>query len=634
VGIEEAWLIPTYGFLAFGIISMFGKLLPFPAKYFSVLAIALGFITFWPVLFDFVGRGVRGYFLPRVWFTAGDISVGSGMIIDSLTIVMLAMVTFVAMLIQIYSIGYMRHEHNGHAADDPNINWYFAVHSLFVASMLTLILADNLLVLYVAWELVGLCSYLLIGFWWKRKSAVNAAKKAFITTRIGDVGLLIGILMLASETGTFNIQQILVMVTNGELSDSLVTWSALFIFLGAMGKSAQFPLHVWLPDAMEGPTPVSALIHAATMVTAGVFLVARMLPLYEASEAAQLVVATVGIITALMGASLALVVTDLKRILAYSTMSHLGFMMLALGGLGFTAAIFHLLMHGVAKAMLFLTAGSIMHSMNEETDINKMGGLRKRMPITAITFTIGALSLSGIVPLSGFWSKDEILLVIKDDLNPIFLILFLIAIVMSAMYMARAVYLVFYGPLKNENRGVHESPIVMTVPLMILGGLSVVAGFIFFPLFGGDSIGEFLFPLLGESHEFHLDDIEPLWTAVSILLATGGLGLGIWLYKSSRGTVDGLRSSFAPLHRLLINRYYMDTAYQFIVDKVVLTVGNAIAWFDRRGVNDQGVNRSGQGVMLAGKWLRYHVTGLFPDYGIAMAGGVSLIVLYIWLRPS
>ena len=632
MGIQEAWLIPTYGFLAFGIISMFGRLLPFPAKYLSVLAIALGFLTFWPVLFDFVDRGVSGYVVPRVWFTAGDISVGSGMIIDSLSIVMLAMVTFVAMLIQIYSLGYMRHEHSGRTVDDPNISWYFAVHSLFVASMLTLILADNLLVLYVGWELVGLCSYLLIGFWWKRPSAVKAAKKAFITTRIGDVGLLIGILMLASETGTFNIPDILSAVIHGELSDTMVTWSALFIFLGAMGKSAQFPLHVWLPDAMEGPTPVSALIHAATMVTAGVFLVARMLPLFEASEAAQLVVAVVGIITALMGASLALVVTDLKRILAYSTMSHLGFMMLALGGLGFTAAIFHLLMHGIAKAMLFLTAGSIMHSMHDETDITKMGGLRKRMPITAITFTIGALSLAGIVPLSGFWSKDEILLVVKDDLNPVFLVLFLIAIVMSAMYMARAIYLVFYGPLKEENRNVHESPLVMTVPLMILGGLSIVAGFVFFPLFEYGGIGAFLYHPTDQPHEFGINSIE--WSAISIVLATGALAVGIWMYKSHRSTVDSLRTSLGWLHHLLINRYYMDTAYQFMVDKVVLTTGRGVAWFDRRGVNDQGVNRSGQVVVLAGKWIRYHVTGLFADYGLAMVGGMCLIVLYLWLGMS
>lgn len=634
MGIEQAWLIPTYGFLAFGIIAMFGRFLPFPAKYLSVLAIALGFITFWPVLLDFVSRGVAWYIVPRVWFTAGDLTVGSGMIIDSLTIVMLAMITFVAMLIQIYSIGYMRHGHGEHAVDDPNINWYFAVHSLFVASMLTLVLADNLLVLYVAWELVGLCSYLLIGFWWKRKSAVNAAKKAFITTRIGDVGLLIGILMLASETGTFNITQILGLVINGQLSDSLVMWSALFIFLGAMGKSAQFPLHVWLPDAMEGPTPVSALIHAATMVTAGVFLVARMLPLYEYSEVAQFVVATVGIVTALMGASLALVVTDLKRILAYSTMSHLGFMMLALGGLGFTAAIFHLLMHGVAKAMLFLTAGSIMHSMNDETDINKMGGLRKRMPITALTFVVGALSLAGIAPLSGFWSKDELLLVIKDELHPVFLALFLVAVVMSALYMARAIYLVFYGSLKNENRAVRESPGVMTVPLMILGILSVAAGCVFFPLFGSGGIGAFLFAPTHSPHEFHLDDIEPLWTGISILLATGGLLFGIALYKSNRAIVNGMRVKLGWLHRILINRYYMDVVYQWIVDKIVLTLGNAVAWFDRRGVNDQGVNRSGQTVELAGRWIRYHVTGLFPDYGIAMAGGLSLIALYIWLRAS
>ena len=287
---------------------------------------------------------------------------------------------------------------------DPRIGWYFAVQSLFAASMLALVLADNLLLIYVAWELVGLCSYLLIGFWWEKRSAAEAAKKAFITTRIGDVGLLIGILILVINTNTFDIGEILRQVTNpaaGEQIDQTVVWlSSLLIFFGAMGKSAQFPLHVWLPDAMEGPTPVSALIHAATMVVAGVFLVARLFPLFEASPNVQLTVAIIGITTALVGASLALVMTDMKRILAYSTMSHLGFMMLALGLGGYTAALFHLVTHAIAKAMLFLTAGNVMHGMHEETDITKMGGLRRKMPISAAAFTIGALALAGIPPLS------------------------------------------------------------------------------------------------------------------------------------------------------------------------------------------------------------------------------------------
>jgi len=632
VGIEEAWLIPTYGFIAFGVLAVFGRVLPIPGKYLSVTAIVLAFVTFWPVLFDFVSRGVGEHHILRKWFDAGDVSVGSGMIVDPLTIVMLALVTFVAMLVQIYSLGYMKHEHNGHVQDDPNINWYFAAHSLFTAAMLTLVLADNLLVLYLAWELVGLCSYLLIGFWWQKRSAVNAAKKAFITTRVGDVGLLIGILVLAAETGTFDITETIAYVTEGEYNKGVVTFSAFMIFLGAMGKSAQFPLHVWLPDAMEGPTPVSALIHAATMVTAGVFLVARLLPVFEAAPSAQLTVAIVGLITAIVGASLALVVTDLKRILAYSTMSHLGFMMLTLGAGGYMAAIFHLLMHGLAKAMLFLTAGSIMHQMHDETDINKMGGLRKRMPVTGLAFTIGALALSGIPPLAGFWSKDEMLLAIKDGLNPIFLVLFLVAVVMSALYMARAIYLVFYGELKPENRNVHESPGVMSIPLLILAVLSVFAGLIIFPLGGGyQGIGSFLFTA---DHHAHDLTIEWVWTAVSIVLAVGGMALGIWLFKSQRASVDNLRERVDPLHRLLINRYYLDALYQWIVDNVVLGAGRVVALFDRRVINDRGVNGVGYATVEAGKRLRVHVTGLFADYGIAMTGGVAIIVLYLWWRAN
>jgi NADH-quinone oxidoreductase subunit L len=623
--------MPVYGFGAFGVLALFGRWLPWQGKHLAVLAVIAGFVTFWPVLFDFLDRGVGVYQFPREWFDAGDFIISSGTIVDPVTIVMLALVTFVSMGVQIYSLGYMRHHHDGHAVDDPRVGWYFAMHSFFTASMLTLVLADNLLLLYLAWELVGLSSYLLIGFWWERRSAAEAAKKAFITTRIGDVGLLIGILLLASETGTFDISTILGMVTSGEgLNDAVVTASAFLIFFGAMGKSAQFPLHVWLPDAMEGPSPVSALIHAATMVTAGVFLVARMQPLYEAVYSAQLTVAIIGLTTALMGASLALVATDLKRILAYSTMSHLGFMMLALGAGGLTAAMFHLLTHGVAKAMLFLSAGSIMHSMDEETDIRKMGGLRHRMPLTAFAFIIGALALAGIAPLSAFWSKDEILLAVKDGLNPIFLILFLAAVVLSALYMARAVYLVFFGPLADENRNVRESPPVMSVTLVVLALLTLVIGFIALPL-GGDyeGIGSFLYEAAHGPHDYEFD---ALWTVVSIVLAVGGLLAGFFLYAKRRDVVDGVRERFALLHRVLVNRYYMDHLYQWMIDHVVMGFGRVVAWFDRRFVNDWVVNGSGLGVMQVGKRMRYHVTGLFADYGLAMGAGVSGIALFFWLK--
>ena len=384
---QLAWLIPAFSFIAFFLVVFLGKFLPGRGVWISILAIGGGFVVFWVVLVGFLGAECPMAFgqatcgFSMEWFTAGDVELSWGIIVDPLSVVMLGMVTLVGLMIQVYSLGYMK--------GDPRLGWYFAVHSLFIASMLALVLADNFLLLYVVWELVGLCSYLLIGFWYERRSASEAAKKAFITTRIGDVGLLIGILLLFDQTGTFSMSGTFEAATAGQIGQGTLTLAALLIFLGAMGKSAQFPLHVWLPDAMEGPTPVSALIHAATMVAAGVFLVARAFPIFEAAPDALTVVAVIGLITALIAASQALVATDLKRILAYSTVSHLGLMMLSLGAFGYTAAIFHLVAHGFSKAVLFLGAGSVMHSMDEETDIRKMGGLRKVMPVTALTFTIG-----------------------------------------------------------------------------------------------------------------------------------------------------------------------------------------------------------------------------------------------------
>ena len=622
---EQAWLIPLYGLIAFAVLALFGKYLPGQGKHLSVVAIVAAFVTFWPVLFDMLERGVGSYHFPREWFTAGGLSVGWGIIVDPLTIVMLALVTFVAMAVQVYSLGYMRRREGRRVVDDPRIGWYFAVHSLFAASMLIIVLADNLLLLYVGWELVGICSYLLIGHWYERPAAAEAAKKAFITTRIGDVGLLIGIVLLVVEFKTFDILTILGRLTEAGVDSTVVTASAFLIFLGAMGKSAQFPLHVWLPDAMEGPTPVSALIHAATMVAAGVFLVARLFPLYDAVGSAQLAIAAVGIVTVLVGGSMALVETDLKRILAYSTVSHLGFMMLALGAGSLTAAIFHLLTHGIAKAMLFLCAGSVMHALNEETDIRKMGGLRRRMPVTAATFTLGALALAGIPPLSAFWSKDEILVAVQEGLNPIFLVLLLGAIVLSALYMARVARLVFFGELARDNADAHESPLVMSGPLIVLGALTLVMGVIALPLPGGyDGIGSFL-----AGHEFKF---SALWTVVGTALALGGLGLGWRLYAGPPVVLERIRARFSGLHRLIAERYYMDVAYQWAIDEVVLRVSGAVAWFDRRVVNDRGVNGTGLTVVEAGRRLRYHVTGLFADYGMAMIAGVGAIAVFLWLK--
>ena len=389
------------------------------------------------------------------------------------------------------------------------------------------------MLIYIAWELVGVCSYLLIGFWYERRSAAEAAKKAFVTTRIGDVGLLIGILLLFKETGTFDISAIFHVVEQGGIDSGTLTVSALLIFLGAMGKSAQFPLHVWLPDAMEGPTPVSALIHAATMVVAGVFLVARLYPIFVTSDTAMIAVAVIGLVTALVTAVMALVMTDLKRVLAYSTVSHLGLMMLALGCFGFTAALLHMVAHAFAKALLFLGAGSIAHGTEDHErpegarDIRQMGGLYKRMPITSVTFAIGVLSLGGIPLMGGFFSKDEVLLAVLDGRGPVFFVLVLVAALLSALYMARLLFVVVLGDLKAENEHAHESPSVMTGPLALLAALALGSGLLavggWWP--GFDGLGGWLY--FDKPHPYK---INALVMGLSILVALAGFGLGWYLY--------------------------------------------------------------------------------------------------------
>ena len=634
---EWAWLIPAISFIAFFLIVLIGRLLPGKGSFIAILAIAGGFGLFWVVLSSFLGAdlphedcteafGQKTCIFNREWFTAGSVVLSWGMIIDPLAVVMLGMVTLVALVIQVYSLGYMK--------GDPRFGWYFAIHALFVASMLTLILADNFLLLYVVWELVGLCSYLLIGFWYERRSATEAAKKAFIVTRIGDVGLLVGILLLFKEVGTFDMSTIFGAVAAGEIGEGTLTLAALLLFLGAMGKSAQFPLHVWLPDAMEGPTPVSALIHAATMVAAGVYLVARAFPIFDAAPDALLVVAVIGLITTLVGATMALVMTDLKRILAYSTISHLGLMMLSLGAFGYTAAIFHLLAHGFSKALLFLGAGSVMHSMNGETDIRKMGGLRKVMPITALTFAVGSLSLAGMPIFAGFWSKDEVLLAVLDHKN--YLLAFaLIAAFLSALYMARVLFVVFFGELKGENRHVHEAPILMIAPLGLLAVLAVVFGIISIRITDAGGIGTFLFfegVHLDGPHKF---DFSPWLGAVSILLALGAFGLGWRIYISRKISLEPWKARFSAPFNLVSNKYYLDHFYQWAVDRVVLVFARFIAVFDRIVVNDVGVNGTADSVRQSGLRLRYHVTGRVYNYALGMVvGGVAVAILWWALAAS
>ncbi len=614
---QWAWVIPALSASAFFLIVLFGRFLPLKGAFISILAILAGFVLFWFVLGDLLSSGLDFVVFSLNWLTIGSTSITWGVLVDRLSVVMLGLVTFVAFLVQVYSLEYMR--------GDPRFGWYFAAHALFAAAMLALVLADNLLFLYISWELVGLGSYLLIGFWYERRSAAEAAKKAFITTRIGDVGLLIGIMLLFKATGTFDIKAIFQAAETGLISQGTLNASMLLIFLGAMGKSAQFPFHVWLPDAMEGPSPVSALIHAATMVAAGVYLVARMLPLFELAPTVLLIVAVIGLITFIFAGTLSLVMKDMKRVLAYSTISHLGLMMLSLGAFGVGAAIFHLVAHGVSKALLFLGAGSVMHSLDDETDIWKMGGLRHRMPVTAITFVIGAASLAGIVPLSGFFSKDEALLAVLDHRNPVFIILALAAVVLSALYMTRVTLVVLFGSLKSENESAHESPLLMTVPLMLLAFFALTVGFIAFNW--TDAYGGFADLLVGEG-EFHIN----VWlTIVSLLLAVGGIIIGWMAY--SRGSIShqSLAQRYPTVYRILVNKYYIDEIYQWVINRIVLALGRFTALFDRAVVNDIGVNGSALSVWTSAMILRFVQTGKMYNYGLVMALGVIALTLIWWI---
>ena len=640
-----AFLIPILSFVACPLIILFQRWIPGRGAPVAILAILGGFVLWALMTIGFLGAspahpacavsditGALTCHFSTTWFQAGIPGVSAsvddaihldwGILIDPLTIVLLGLITFVALGVQIYSLEYMK--------GDPRFGWYYAWQALFVAAMLTLALADNFLLLYIAWELVGLCSYLLIGFWFENPGPREAAKKAFVVTRIGDVGLLVGILLIWLNVGSFSMTDAFAAVESGAMGSGTTTAVAILLLLGAMGKSAQFPFHVWLPDAMEGPTPVSALIHAATMVIAGVYLVARAFPIFSASPEALMVIASVGTVTALGAATIALVSTDLKRILAYSTVSHLGLMMLSLGALGWTAAVFHLMAHGFAKALLFLGAGSVMHGVGAhgDVDIRRVGGLRKAMPLTAVVFSIGALSLGGIPILSGFWSKDEILLAVSHELPVIFIVLAFATAFLSALYMARAMFVVFFGPEGEDTHHAHESPLLMTGVLSVLAVLAVGFGWIAFNWpgsFGG--FGSFVYYDHAEGFHFNV-----LLAALSIVLAVGAFALAWLVYVRRAWSHESLRARLAPVLRVVERRYYVDETYQWFIDRVILTVSTALAFFDRAVVNDVGINGPGDVVRKAGVALRLHVTGHVYSYALVVALGVIALAVFWWLR--
>ena len=584
---------------------------------------------------------LHGYVVgPWTWIPAGGFQINLGLFVDPLTACLLIVVTTIGLLVHVYSIGYMGH--------DPGYWRFFAYLNLFMFSMLLLVLADSWLVVFVAWELVGLSSYLLIGFWYRKRSAALAAKKAFIVNRVGDVGFALGIMAIFLNTGTLDIRQSL----DTLLSPTLVAFPipvpivALLVFAGAMGKSAQFPLHVWLPDAMEGPTPVSALIHAATMVNAGVYLVARANPLFASAPSTMVVVASIGIFTAILAASIAMTQTDIKRVLAYSTLSQLGYMFAALGVGAFTAAIFHLMTHGFFKGLLFLGSGSVIHAVHEEQDMRRMGALSKKIRITYITMLIGSIAIAGIPPLAGFFSKDEILGEAFKLGFPWIWAIGLFVALLTAFYMFRLMGLTFWGSFRGPKEiwdRIHESPSVMTTPLILLAIPSALLGLVLGLPFGASLISQWLEPVFQPAvemlhhteAEYQLFGIDGALIGASVAVAAVGVVIAWRLFGTD---IAGLHMPARPeavreisarpglsfLYRASLNKWWFDELNHLLFIVIGGRLANAIWWFDREVV-DGTVNGIGSSTITAGRNIRRVQTGRVQNYALGIAIGLLVM---------
>jgi NADH-quinone oxidoreductase subunit L len=632
----------------------------------AALGTALAF-SIWTLRSVILGHEL--VFEPIEWLEVGGATIDFGLLIDPLTAVMLIVVTGVSLLVQIYSLGYMK--------GDPSFSRYYAYMSLFTAAMLGLVMASNIIQLYMFWELVGVSSYLLIGFWHERPAAAAAAKKAFIITRIGDVGFLIAILYLftqadnfaAAGLNAFHIPDIWEAAqpeaaAGAILGGAVLTWLALGIFAGAAGKSGQFPLHTWLPDAMEGPTPVSALIHAATMVAAGVFLVARFFPLFEHSPDAMTVVALVGAFTAVFAASMGLVMNDIKRVMAYSTISQLGYMMAALGLGLYAAAIFHLVTHAAFKALLFLAAGSVNHATGT-FDMRYMGGLRKVMPITYILVVVAGLSLVGIIPLAGFWSKDEILLgawngtgLVDTWVSRVTFSALLAGVIVTAFYTIRMIILTFHGEFRggidreledkaqavpagaSHHGGVHlaESPWVMVLPMLVLGVAAVVVGYLANPQWTEEIgiprhwitgfLGDGLSAALGAAGHAETLDFSRWMAIISTVAALSGIGLAVLIYLRRRDQREDPLSKVKPVYKLLSEKYYMDTLYEDVMVRkgFYKYFAGILDWIDANLV-DGIVDRTGWFFQNIGSAIGKLQSGHVQAYATGIAFGVLAIIL-------
>ncbi len=649
----NVWLIPAAPLGASILILAFGKAARRAAAAVAILgqiaALTMSIFAFEPTLHSHGFRAVQNF----TWFTFGEQILRIGFVLDPLAAAMLLMIALVGLCIFVFSIGYM--------GEDKNFSRFFAYLSFFSGAMLGVVVANSLLLLFVFWELVGLASYLLIGFWIERPSAAAAAKKAFITTRIGDMGFFLGILLLYHRSGTLLFYDggrgCLEPVALSAIGSS-VTLVALLIFSGAMGKSGQFPLHVWLPDAMEGPTPVSALIHAATMVAAGVFLVARVYPIFSVGAIngvtpSLTVVVWVGVITGFMAALIAIAQFDIKRILAYSTVSQLGLMMVSLGAGGVAAGIMHLLAHGFFKALLFLGAGSVIHGLHHEQDIRKMGGLRRLMPITFLTYAVGMMALSG-VPFffSGGWTKEEILHATSNwPRSHLPHYLTLIGVILTALYMTRQIIYVFFGNRRAASEHAHESPSVMTIPLIVLAVCAVFLSVVLTPAW----------PWLESyltGHPARFDTrllIQPM-IVVSLALVGAGVSLGIWMYRRA-GEADPLQHAQPALFRFLENKMWIDEIYDRTVIALSAILARLSDWMDRHvwdglvqdigrigqffgrvttsadeRVINAGVDESTSGAHGLGRLMsRWHSGQIQTYLGAVALGMLALVLLYAWL---
>ena len=638
------WLVPVLPLAAYIILLASGRRMgEAVAAGISVTAVFVSFLLSIGIVGDVAAHGPAA---PTVypWLQFGSGSAGTitvGYQVTSLNALMLLVVSLVSMLVFLFSRSYMR--------GDDRFSRFYQYLNLFVFSMLGLVVSPNLLQFYIFWELVGVCSYLLVGFWYFKPEAAAAAKKAFIVTRIGDVGLFIGIILLYLSRGTFDFNTLFGAASApsgmmihaaaplayagakffslwyipfaGWHAGAFVTLVALLVFIGAIGKSAQFPLHVWLPDAMEGPTPVSALIHAATMVAAGVYLVARMFPLFEASATASETVAVIGGFTAILAASIGLTQRDIKRVIAYSTVSQLGYMMLAMGVGAYVSGMFHLVTHAFFKALLFLAAGSVIHALDTQ-DLFEMGGLRKYLPVTHATFLAGALALSGIPPFAGFWSKDDILTAAFTSGHYVLYAMGLIAAFFTAAYIFRVYFLTFSGVYKGD-RHPHEGGPAMTIPLIALGVLATIGGFINTPFA----------PILG----YFLQDQGPIgfnspanWAlmAVSALVGLGGIWLAYTLYRTEEGRAERFAQRAGGLYTLSFNKFYVDELYSLIIVLPVMKIAGIFQFLDR-WIIDGIVRLAGEIGYTGGVGVKYSSTGQVQTYGLVTVFGLAVMVLIV-----